>query len=363
MSSLIRRTEVRGGTASFRRCSKTVDFSKQKFFIEPKPIEGQKTYLHYRNPMRGFRYCKGARGKWIAAYRVTEGMRSNWYRHTGRAIPPGPKMLPPQIPAIVKGTLEGFRAKKEMSITRPEINVSTFETQGRSHHHNYTFHLDWRTIPGRSIERETLMMPHRARIKLETSAAKAQRTDNDPVARETSVLGVDGISSHIRNFSPKELRFPPMHPSQNSEFWSRVTITVDAPRVSREYGELKTPKVRSTTPKIHRFATIKRPHIEAIPSMETIISLPALASTKKRFKTKKIPRAKKLAFRKATLREPQIAFADRTFSPITLQRLELQKIRVNEDPKVGGHIGYYGTAKRRIVQLKVATDAESVPPQ
>lgn len=363
MSSLIRRTEVRGGTASFRRCSKPVDFSKQKFFIEPKPIEAQKTYLHYRNPMRGFRYCKPARGRWIPAYRVTEGMRSNWYRHTGRAIPPGPKMLPPQIPAILKGTLGGFRAKKEIILTGPEINVSTWKTQARSHHHNHTFHLDWRTIPGRSIERETIMMPHTARIKIEDSAVKTQRTDNDPVARETSVLRVNETSPHIRNFSPAKLRFPPMHSSQNQEFWSRVTITVDAPKSTSQHRAPRTPKVRSIAPVVHRFVTIKKPCIEAIPNIERPLPLPVLAPTKKKWKTKKIPRAKKLDFRKATLREPQIALADGTRSPTTLQRIELQKIRVNEDPKVDGHIGYYGSAKRKVVQLKVATGAESVPPQ
>jgi hypothetical protein len=368
MSSLIRRTEVRGGTASFRRCSKPVDFSKQKFFIEPKPIEGQKTYLHYRNPMRGFRYCKGARGKWNPAYRVTEGMRSSWYRHTGRCIPPGPKMLPPQIPAILKGTFEGFRAKKEIILTRPEINVSAWATQGRSHHHNHTFHLDWRTIPGRSIERETQMMPYIARIKLGTSV-KAQRTDNSTVARETTVLRVEERSYSIQNFSPAELRFPPMHPSQNPEFWSAVIVTVDLPRLSSRHNEHRTAKVRNTTPKVHRFVEIKKPGIETAPNIETIIPLPVLASTKKRCRTKKAERvrtmqgAKRLAFSQTALRQPQTALADGTCSPIKLQRLELQEIRVNKDPDVGGRIGYYGSVKRKVVQLKVATGAESIPPQ
>jgi len=370
MSSLICRTKVRGGTASLQRRRRQIDFSKQKFFIAPKPIEGQKTYLHYRNPMRGFRYCKGARGKWIPAYRVTEGMRSNWYRHTGRCTPPGPNMIPPQIPAILKGTLGGgFRSEKETLSARPEIHLGTWEASHRPHHHHtHTFHLDWRTIPGRSIERETILMRYLAgiyHINVANAHRVKDRSTNAKASRTRTCETKASFSN--RNFSQTELTFPPMHPSQNSEFWKSVVVTVDLPRSSSRHIESRLSKHPSTGSKSPISVTVKRTSIEPAPSIEIATPLPKL--TEKRSRAKKTERvrtrsgSKKLAFRQTLLERPQTEIVSGPApSPIKLQKLELQKIRVNKDPKVS-HIGYYGSTKRKVIQLKVATGAESVPPQ
>ena len=349
-----------------RRRSRQVDFSKQKFFIEPKPIEGQKTYLHYRNPMRGFRYCKGARGKWTPAYRVTEGMKHNWYRRTGNTLPPGPKMIPPQIPAILKGTLGGgFRAEKETILERPEVHLNRWEASPRPHHHHRAiFHLDWRTIPGRSIERETIMMQYMA------GASQFRSNRGHPQRTESKTLDVKGtcngrrtfraeITVPVRNFSQAETRFPPMHPSQNPEFWGSVIVTVRMPGFQCKREEARAPKERSRM--TQTVVGMERLVLESAPRSEMTIPISELPRKKGRVKKADHARARSRP-RRVVLRQPEFEKTDTKAAQIKLQRLELQKIKVAEDPKVS-HIGYYGSAKRKVVQLKVATGAESVPPQ
>jgi hypothetical protein len=392
------------------------NFVRRPGLTEQPRLKKRPAYLLGRSPLKSFYYTKGARGKWHTADRVLLGMRWNHYLCSGDAIPKGAMPHPPRIPPVVKGLLTSIRTQRQKELVLQETPKAK-----EPPHKNKTMLAEMRpfvvrssrsraaridvNVPPQDVQQIWPMQEMPALMPFEVTT---HPVNDVPARADNIVTGMTAVTDEIPTaFVSMEVQNSPPRKAARLPAVQRLQYVVQKNQIPT--AENLQPVVQNQEAPVLAMPEEPRPaHIRDEPIENVGISIqqdaappsiievvpeqvaplpehmvlelpgpmkimhsrsPQAAAPSKRPTTHRTGLAP--AFRAKAANREEIITDALPFSEIRIGTpfgfnvpadVQPTEIRLQET-RVGRHIGYIPTVRKRVRQLKVAQGAEAVPPQ